>query len=169
MVIVNAIFRHEWRYASSLAEIAELIDEVLGNLKSERLDLGYLDPGDDALFMISDRRHTDETEGPDNFLRVSLNTSSGFGGLMWFVDDKHPIRGGVFDKNWVSDNPNPPAFDPRVVADTGEPSFYDPRSTLPESDVRAALEEFCRNGNGFRPKCVQWVEGDLHGRRLEEI
>ncbi|MEV4252435.1 Imm1 family immunity protein [Spirillospora sp. NPDC049652] len=169
MIIVNAIFQRQWRYAVSRDEISALIDDVLKNLKSERLDLGYLSPGDSAVFMISDRYHTGDTELPNNFLQVSLNRSSGYGGLMWYVDDKHPMRGGIFDSPWLSDNPHPPSFDPRVVANPGEPNFYDPRSTLPESDVRAALEEFCRNGNGYRPECIKWTEGDLNGRRRDAV
>jgi hypothetical protein len=65
----------------------------------------------------------------------------------------------------VSDNPRPPDFDPRVVADPGYPLFHDPSSTLPLDQVRAALEEFCYSGVGDRPVSVQWIKGDINGRR----
>ncbi|WP_440103657.1 Imm1 family immunity protein [Streptosporangium sp. H16] len=143
-----------------------LITEVIENLESES-SAPRCDPGDDAWFMFSDRRHVDGPDMPNNFLRISVNSTTGFGGLIWFVGENHPARGGVFDHAWISDNPNPPDFDPRVVSDPGEPAFHDPRSTLSIHEVRTAVEEFRRTGTGDRPECIRWVHGDVSGHRLD--
>jgi hypothetical protein len=125
--------------------------------------------GNDAWFMISDVRHTGEgLDFPNNFLRVAINRRSGFGSMIWGVNDNHPITGGVFDHVWVSHNPRPPETDPRVIADPGEPKFHHLNSALPISDVYATVEEFCRQGTGFRPESVKWVRGDLGGSRFED-
>ncbi|MGW2935724.1 Imm1 family immunity protein [Streptomyces sp. NPDC001156] len=42
-----------------------------------------------------------------------------------------------------------------------------PRSTLPVTQVHAALEEFCRTGAGDRPECIYWVRGEINGERLK--
>ncbi|MFJ5123151.1 Imm1 family immunity protein [Kitasatospora sp. NPDC088548] len=161
------MINRKWHYAETWPEMALLIDEAIKNLESES-NSPYYSPGDDARFMFSDRRYAGGTDAPNNFLHVAVNSLTGFGALIWFVSDDHPVRGGVFDHVWVSDNLNPPSFDPRVVSDPGEPRFHDPRSCLPISEVRAALEEFCRTGTGNRPECIYWVRGYMNGYRLPE-
>lgn len=165
-MILNAMIHRQWHYAETWPEMSALITEVIENLEAET-DTPYWSPGDDACFMFSDRRHVDGPDMPDNFLRIAVNTSTGFGGLIWLVGENHPARGGIFDHVWVSNNPNPPDFDPRVVSDPGEPMFHDPRSALPVSEVRAAVEEFCRTGTGNRPECIHWVRGHANGYRLD--
>ena len=118
--------------------------------------------------MFSDTRHAGGgLDWPDNYLHVAANISTGYGGLVWFVADRHPRRGGVFDHVWVSDNPSPPDFDPQVISDPGEPRLHDPRSVLPLPRVRAAVEEFCRTGTGMRPESIGLVRGHMSGHRLE--
>jgi immunity protein Imm1 of predicted polymorphic toxin system len=103
-------------------------------------------PGEDARFSFSDRRHSGD-DWPDNYLVVSVNRSTGYGALIWYVTKDFPQQDGVYGQIWISDNPRPPDFDPRVVSDPGEPAYHDPRSAIPVADVRAALEEFCRTGH----------------------
>ncbi|MFD0035699.1 Imm1 family immunity protein [Streptomyces sp. NPDC127172] len=44
-----------------------------------------------------------------------------------------------------------------------------PRGKYPPlADVRAALQELCRNRTGERPKCVAWVHEDTNGRRSDK-
>jgi Immunity protein Imm1 len=163
-LILNVMINRKWYYAEVWPEMALLIDEAIENLEAER-NSPYYSPGDDARFMFSDRRHTGDADVPNNFLHVAVNSSTGFGALIWFVSDDHPIRGGIFDHVWVSNNLNPPNFDPRVVSDPGA-RFHDPRSCLPVSGVRAAVEEFCRMGTGNRPECICWVRGYMNGYRI---
>jgi Immunity protein Imm1 len=166
-VILNAMIHRQWLYAETWPQMAAIISEVMNNSGSEAEE-PYPTPGEEAWLMFSDRRHVDGPDMPDNFLRVSVNNSTGYGGLIWFVSDKYPKREGMFGSVWVSDNPNPPDFDPRVVADSGEPTFHDPKSALPVPQVRAAVEDFCRRGTGFRPECISWTSGWANGHRLDK-
>ncbi|MER8100437.1 Imm1 family immunity protein [Kitasatospora sp. NPDC094016] len=166
-MILNAVINREWHYAESWAEMESLIDEVINSLELETFD-PYWTPGDDACFMFSDRRHSNDTSMPNNFLRIAVNSKTGFGGLIWFVGASHPAVGWVYDHTWVSDNQNPPDFDPRVISDPGEPRFHNRRSAIPLPDVRNAVEEFCRTGTGDRPDCIHWVPGHANGYRLDE-
>lgn len=166
-MILNAVVDRQWRHAETWPETTALIDEVFARLESES-DYPYYSPGGDARFMFSGERHTGEGEMPNNFLHVAANSSTGYGALIWFVSDDHPIKGGIFDHVWVSDNPNPPSFDPRVVSDPGEPKLHDLRSCLPVLEVRAALDEFCRMGTGERPDSIHWVRGYMNGYRIPE-
>ncbi|WP_231330179.1 Imm1 family immunity protein [Actinomadura graeca] len=124
--------------------------------------------GDVAWFCFAEEEHSDKNAVSDNFLRVALNGSTGYGGLVWGITDDSPRREGVSDGVWVSDNPEPPDFDPRVVSDPGYPLFFDPRCALPIPRVRAAVEEFCRLGTGDRPENIDWVPGRANGKRLDE-
>ncbi|MEU1861163.1 Imm1 family immunity protein [Streptomyces gardneri] len=166
MVILNAVIHRKWHYAETWPEMEILISEALENLESEG-HVPYWSPGEDAWFMFSDRRHTDSDgpEAPNNFLRIAVNSTTGFGALIWFATDGHKMSDSIRDQVWVSNNPNPPNFDPRVVSDPGEPRFHDRRSALPVTRIRAAVEEFCRRGTGQRPMCIEWTPGDLAGRR----
>jgi Immunity protein Imm1 len=148
--------------------MSELVDTVI---REQHFSIPGVGVGDPVSFSFADRRHTAETRGwwPDNYLRVGVNSSTGYGGLVWHVSPKRAGASGD-DKSqwcWVSDNPTPPDFDPKVFSDPGSPLCYDPRSTLPVLRVRAALEEFCRTGTGERPECIQWVRGEINGERTE--
>ncbi|WP_272264009.1 Imm1 family immunity protein [Streptomyces xanthophaeus] len=167
-LILNAVINRKWHYAETWTDKLVLIDEAMEHLEAESRS-PHWSPGDDACFMFSDRRHDDGSDTPNNFLKVAVNSSTGFGALIWFVSEDHPSRGGVFDHTWVSDNPNHPNFDPRVIADPGEPRFHDPKSALEILKVREALEEFCRAGTGDRPESILWVRGYMNGYRLGEV
>ncbi|MFD0372867.1 Imm1 family immunity protein [Streptomyces sp. NPDC127114] len=156
-----------YRYAETWAEMASLISEVMDNLQYERSDSPWVDPGEVATLMFADRKHSEDVHDwwPDNYLQVSVNTQSGYGGLVWFATQDRAAKDEISEHIWVSDNPNPPALDPRVVSDPGVPYFFDPRSTLPSGKIREAVEEFCRSGTGNRPECVAWVHGEMNGQR----
>jgi hypothetical protein len=166
-LILNAVIHDRYFYAENWQEMMVLIGEVMENLQPERRDQPWIDAGETASFSFADRRHSASTRDwwPDNYLEISVNTETGYGGLAWFVTQDRVTKDDVSRYIWVSDNPAPPDFDPRVVGDPGVPYFYDPRSTLPLDDVRAALEEFCRTGTGDRPECVRWVHGEMNGLR----
>jgi hypothetical protein len=166
-VVLNVSCNGHWRHGETWAEISDLIVDVLENLESEEFKGGWHSAGQDAWFSLSDQRYGSESQISDNYLRVSVNRSTGYGALIWGVVDSSPKKGGVFDWTWISDNPDPPDTDPRVVSDPGYPLFHDPRSAIPISRVRAAVEEFCRLGTGDRPECISWVRGHLNGQRLD--
>lgn len=169
-MILNAIIHSKYHYADTWSGMSALIAEVMDNLKSEHSNGMWSDPGENACFIFADGRYSDDDGGlwADNFLYVAVNSSTGYGGLTWLVTRERARKSEyrTADHVWVSDNPAPPDFDPRVVADPGGPVFYDPRSALPASQIRAALEEFCRTGTGDRPECVSWVLGETTGGRL---
>lgn len=166
-LILNVLYNHTWHYAETWQEMSELISDVMESLPSESREPIY-HPGGDAWFMFSDKRHDNDTSMPENYLRIAINASTGYGGLIWCVAESDPRKGGIYDYVWVSDNPDPPDFDPRVVSDPGYPLFHDPRSTLPVAQVRAVIEEFCRVGTGDRPECIHWTRGQLNGWRTTE-
>ncbi|WP_415923944.1 Imm1 family immunity protein [Streptomyces sp. ID05-47C] len=39
-------------------------------------------------------------------------------------------------------------------------------STVPVSEVRRALQEFCDTRTGERPTCVEWTQAEMNGTRL---
>lgn len=170
-MILNAIIHGKYEYAQSWPEMASLIDEVEHRLRSERLDSPWVSPGEVATFMFAGSRHSRSERGwwPDNALQVSVNSNTGFGGLIWYASQSRIVEGEISEHIWVSDNPSPPDFDPRVVSDPSIPVFFSVRSVLPIARVRAALEEFCRVGTGNRPECIQWVHGELNGERHDEL
>jgi hypothetical protein len=167
-LILNALIHGELRYAETLPEMLALVDIVMKDLASES-SVPFYDPGEDAKFMLSDKRHMGVgVDWPNNFLQIAVNVSTGYGGLIWFVTEDYPEKGGIYESVWVSDNPSPPSFDPRVVSDPGEPAFHDPRSAIPIPLVRQAVEEFCRAGTGRRPESIGWVRSYVSGYRIQD-
>lgn len=167
-VILNAIIHGEYQYAVSPAEKEELITEITQGLRFEVAGGQWVSPGEVAYLMFADRRHSRKTRDwwPDNTLQVSVNSQTGYGGLVWYATQARASRDEVSENIWVSDNKCPPDFDPRVVADPGIPKFFDPQSAIPIAMVRSALEEFCLLATGDRPECVEWVRGDMNGERF---
>lgn len=171
-MILNVLMETGWRYAEAWDGMAAAIAEALGDAENDRRgdcncvdDDHWEDCNRVVWFMFSDRRHRGHGDMPTNSLQVSVNLSTGYGGLIWCVSQGDPRRGGIYDYVWISDNEHPPDFDPRVISDAGYPLFHDRSSTLPISVVRAAVEEFCRTGTGERPECVRWVRGQVNGQR----
>ncbi|MEV0677787.1 Imm1 family immunity protein [Actinosynnema sp. NPDC050436] len=168
---LNVVVHGVYRYAETWEEMSALIAEVMDNLKSEEVGGPGISPGEQACFMFADGRHTVNScdRWPGNYLYVAVNRSTGFGGLTWFVNTERAARenDGISEYIWVSDNPSPPDRDPRVVSDPGCPLFYDRRSAVPIERVRVVLNNFCRVGTGARPVGVDWVHGEMNGRRLD--
>ncbi|MBB4963486.1 Imm1 family immunity protein [Saccharothrix violaceirubra] len=169
--ILNVAVHGKYEYADYWGGMSALITEVVENLKSERVDMPWIDPGEQACFMFADGRHFADNRDwwPDNYLYVAVNRSTGYGGLTWMAGGERALNGsdGISDGIWVSDNASFPDFDPRVVSDPGFPLFYDPRSTVPISQVRLVLENFCSARTGDRPDGIEWVLGELNGQRVE--
>jgi hypothetical protein len=167
--MLNANLFGEYRYAENPDAMLRLVDDVVTLLRS---DGRSADSSHIALLMLAEKRHRSETRDwwPDNYLQVSLNPDTGFGGLMWWVSPSRAAATQDEDDEyvWLLDNLEPPSTDPEVVAEPGFVLFFSPRSVLPIPQVRAALEEFCLVGTGDRPRCVGWAKGDLNGRRLDE-
>ncbi|GAA4490662.1 hypothetical protein GCM10023191_023160 [Actinoallomurus oryzae] len=149
--------------------MAGLIDLVI---REQRLSIPGVGVGDPVSFSFAGRARTADTKGwwPDNYLRVGVNSATGYGGLVWYVSPKRAQASGDEKSQWcwVSDNPTPPDFDPQVLSDPGSPLCYDRRSALPVPRVREALEEFCRTGTGDRPECINWLRGEINGERWAE-
>lgn len=102
---------------------------------------------------------------PDHCLYVSVNPATGRGALIWFSTADRPVTTTSPQGIWVSDSPVPPDTDPDVPADPYNGIFHDPASTLPTSDVLAAVEEFYTSGTGDRPSSVNWTHADMQGLR----
>lgn len=168
-MILNVRIGATYYYAETWPEMAELVAMVV---QSQRISIPGVGVGDPVAFSFAEQRRTAETRGswPDNYLLVGVNSSTGYGGLVWYVSPKRAEVSGDEKSRWcwVSDNPTPPDFDPKVLSDPGCPCCYDRRSTLPIGRVREALEEFCRTGTGDRPECIDWVHGEISGERLAE-
>ncbi|MER7757358.1 Imm1 family immunity protein [Kitasatospora sp. NPDC097643] len=167
-MILNVRAGSTYHYAETWPDMAELISKFI---REQQVSIPGIGAGDNIVFMFADGRHTAQTSDwwPDNALHVGVNSSTGFGGLVWYVSPKRAEVAGDEKSQWcwVSDNPSPPGFDPMVLSDPGSPMCFDPRSTLPVDLIRAALEEFCRKGSGDRPECIQWVHGEINGERLD--
>jgi len=166
-VILSAFFNGNWAYGETTEEMARIISSVLENLRGEDGEGRSYTPGSDAWFSMASERHSNEHRAADNHLRVAVNRRTGYGSLIWFVEDGSSRVGEVYKSVWISDNPHPPSVDPRVVSDPGYPLFHNPASAIPLDRVRAALEEFCLSGSGDRPSCIGWVSGDMNGQRLD--
>ncbi|MGW2647851.1 Imm1 family immunity protein [Streptomyces sp. NPDC001393] len=167
-LILNVRIGSTYHYAETWQEMSDLIEQVI---REQQCVIPGVGIGDGVVFMFASERHAAQTRGwrPDNHLHVGVNSSTGYGGLVWYVSPKRADESGdeISQWCWVSDNPTPPEFDPQVLSDPGSPLCYDPRSTLPVTQVRAALEEFCRTGTGDRPECINWVRGEINGERLK--
>jgi hypothetical protein len=168
-LILNVRIGSTYYYAHTWSERGKIIGLVL---REQRVSIRGVGVGDPVSFSFAEQRRTAETRGswPDNYLRVGVNSITGYGGLVWYVSPKRAKDSGDEKDRfcWVSDNPNPPDFDPQVLSDPGSPLCYDRGSTLPISCIREALEEFCRTATGDRPECINWVHGEINGERLAE-
>jgi len=153
--------------------MAELIDEITTGLaepgsdraaNGERAEL-YFVSGDGDAEPNPWLPSPSGTQEPDHCLYVSVNRSTGYGGLIWFCTADRPETETSPQGIWVSDNPEPSVDDPRVPADPYNGIFHDAASAIPVEQVAAALEEFFTEANGDRPSTVEWVAGDMQGRR----
>ncbi|MER7753637.1 Imm1 family immunity protein [Kitasatospora sp. NPDC097643] len=103
-----------------------------------------------------------------SFVLASVDTDTGYGGLIWSVTGRYPTHEWPFDNMWVSDNKMPPEVDPQVLSDPHTPAFFDRCSALPIAQLKDALREFCRSGNGTRPTSIDWVVAlSDNGMRLD--
>lgn len=176
-MVMNATFsdtpfaRATRHHGETVEERLSLVAQIIESLGSEDSTTGFVNPGEDAWIFYSDRPFSDDFGvrwRAESYLRAAVNRTTGYGALIWWADGTRDGRTEVDSWIWISDNPEPPAFDPRVVADPGYPLFHHPRSALPINQVRAALEEFARLGTGDRPECVSWTKGDPSGRRDDQ-
>jgi hypothetical protein len=184
-LILNVFAHGRWHRPASWPETEQLIAEVVENVPGptprtvpERMTAGLLEVlaslpeanrpygGSTAEFTFANRR---PGWAFDSYLRVAVNARTGHGALTWMLVEGSTVVADpcVANHVWLSDNPVPPAADPYVIADPGLPRYHHPRSTLPVERVRAAVEEFCRDGTGHRPTCVDWTLGEMSGQRLD--
>ncbi|MFC9606942.1 Imm1 family immunity protein [Streptomyces niveus] len=98
----------------------------------------------------------------DSYLQVSINPLTRYGALRWLLPEGSEVRVDldIARSVWISKNPEPPVSDQNVVADFADWRLFEPCNTLPISDIRAAVEEFCELRNGQRPAAVRWDRGD---------
>jgi len=160
-MILNAHFDNRWHNAESAEEVGRLISDLAPLPEHERPS-GFVYGGTDALLCFAGERFhhgLGTTPGANGRLLVAVNEAASYGAFMWYWGGGDPV--------WVSGNPRPPDFDPRVVSDPGGVLFHDPRSTLPISQFREVLEEFCYSGTGKRPASVRWTHSDPCGRRMD--
>lgn len=178
-MILNFSDGRRHRCAETAEAVSAVVNEIFDGRSSK--SAGNVAHGDDgtatdAIFELSwsDRCHDLQSSEagrnglPSNFLSVACNHSTGYGALVWCVDQvSFPRKGGIHASVWVTDNVEPPEFDTGVIMDQDVEECHDPRSTIPLHQVRQAVEEFCRLGTGDRPESVRWVEAfDFVGRRF---
>ncbi|MFF9395609.1 Imm1 family immunity protein [Streptomyces griseoluteus] len=114
------------------------------------------------------------TSVPDNVLSIGIDHSAGYGGILWYCDGEMVNRvagshGNDVARNaWVSLNENPPETDPRVLSDPSCPTFFDRISALPLPVVRSTVEDYFREGTGFRPRLIRWTKGHFTGELYAE-
>ncbi|MFF2628696.1 Imm1 family immunity protein [Kitasatospora griseola] len=154
-MILKVMIGDEWLHGEADGEVNRIISKVMEDLEH----------GDQA--WISVDGETSEDARPNNFLVVSLNRSTGYGGLIWFVDGRFPKQEGIYKSTWISDNPEPPQEDPDVITDLHCPVFLDRASAIPLTVVRDVIEEYWRTGTGDRPKRINWVQGHMNGSRAD--
>ncbi|MEV7783177.1 Imm1 family immunity protein [Kitasatospora sp. NPDC088351] len=155
-MVLTVLIGDERHYGETQDDADRLISKVMEILQSGR-----------NAWLSIDGHRRDRDGHSDNHLVVSLNRETGYGGIVWFVSEKYPKRGGIYESVWVSDNTTPPAIDPKVISDLSHPVFMEPASVFPLPDVRKILEEFYRTGTGDRPTCINWVKGHMNGERVE--
>ncbi|MFF4378323.1 Imm1 family immunity protein [Kitasatospora sp. NPDC001547] len=153
-MILTVLIGDEQFYGESEGDAEQLITRVLEGLEF----------GDSAWLSIDDQRR-EEGSYASNALKISMNPSTGYGGVIWQAGTNYPKQGGIYSYTWISDNPNPPEVDPRILSDPHHPVFMEPASALPLSELRKVLEEFYRTGTGDRPTCIKWVRGHMNGER----
>ncbi|MCP2341219.1 Imm1 family immunity protein [Actinomadura rupiterrae] len=127
--------------------------------------------GTTASFTVAAENGPNPDVGFDSYLQVTINAMTGYGALMWLLPENSRIRveAEIADYVWLSDNADPPADDPHVFADPGYPLFHHPRRVLPTAQIRAAVEEYCRDATGLRPTSISWTKGrDMTGGRLDQ-
>ncbi|MFD0276835.1 Imm1 family immunity protein [Kitasatospora sp. NPDC127111] len=155
-MILIVIIGDERLYGESEGDAERLISRAMESLEF----------GDNAWLSIDDRRR-EAGSYASNSLKVSINRSTGYGGVIWQVSTSYPKQGGIYAHTWVSDNPEPPTTDPKVLSDVHHPVFMEAASALPVAEIRKVLEEFYRAGIGDRPTCINWVRGHMNGEREE--
>ncbi|MFF4755668.1 Imm1 family immunity protein [Streptomyces sp. NPDC002514] len=156
------VLGHEPLYLRTDRELKDYLDEIFAEDRAG------------SYFNAHVQVVTGETEDVDNLLAIGLDYDSGYGALSWHCTGKIEERvnsvAGADMANyvWVSWNPVPPEVDPEIVSDPWSPSYFNRVSAIPLSDVRSAVEEYYREGSGFRPSAVQWVKGNFTGELLDE-
>jgi hypothetical protein len=156
-VILKVSFGDEVLYPGDDTRVSQVVDRVIAGMGNQQ----------NSWFMIAERRSDSGKAVPSSNLCAAVNNESGYGALIWFVDQHYPKRGGIYDDVWISDNPAPPKTDPEVISDPGYPLYHDPSSTIPISVVRAVVFEFCSASSGDRPESVDWIKGEMNGQRLD--
>lgn len=156
-------------YLETQSDVKEYLDAVFSEGRRIKSSV-------DSAFQViwdvaSDKMHASP---PYNVLSVGINFSSEYAGILWYcegsISERVSAEAGhdVANHAWVSLNPSPPEWDPKVLSDPGSPAFFDRASVLPLSDIRPVVEEYCREGTGFRPTQVQWVKGHYTGEVYTE-
>ncbi|GGR08875.1 Imm1 family immunity protein [Streptomyces pilosus] len=149
-------------YARSEIEVDALIDHIMNDLIQRGVTHdGFEIVPERAVLSIVEGRYPEETDQrwPSNYLYVSVNTERGYGALKWWTN-KVPAdapEGHASRHVWTSGNLHPPSFDPQLIEDPGSPTYYPREAAILVPQVRAAVEEFCRERTGARPECIPWL------------
>ncbi|MER8000336.1 Imm1 family immunity protein [Streptomyces sp. NPDC095613] len=170
MLMILTVFAGGTTYhAISEAALRRLIDELTrGGSDRESGVAGQSKGGVLAKFVLL-APHRDLMKSDryfDSYLQVSINPITRYGALRWLVLEGSEVRvdPDIMRSVWISENLEPSVSDQNVVADLGDGRLFEPCNTLPISDIRAAVEEFCELRNGRRPAAVCWDRGgsDAH-------
>ncbi|MET8752237.1 hypothetical protein ABZW32_19360 [Streptomyces sp. NPDC004667] len=142
----------------SRSEISELVEDIFTRPEvgdHRRVEFHYFTPRGDSYRLESS-------------LIMDLNVVSGHGRFTWWCDAavsesiKSSSGSDIGWDVWVScaDELMPEVV---VYRDLHEKSRADVRTVLSPDVVRSVVEEFCGEGNGFRPTDAGWMRGHMNG------
>ncbi|MEV0041280.1 Imm1 family immunity protein [Streptomyces sp. NPDC050804] len=157
-------------YLETSSEVREYLDTVFA--EGYRLGKSHIDLTFQVIWDVEADKIA--RSAPDNVLSIGIDFSSEYGGLLWYCDGmlSHRVSAevghDVANHAWVSLNPTPPHSDPKVLSDPWCPTFFDRISVVPLSSIRPVVEEYFREGTGFRPAQVQWTKGHYTGELYVE-
>ncbi|MFJ9703506.1 Imm1 family immunity protein [Streptomyces fradiae] len=159
--MILSVHTEETVFLEDAREVAQAINDAL-----------TAPSGDSDCDTISFAYHKDRGPGHEASLTVTINHESGYGGLVWYANGETAVRlaqtmGEEYAyTTWVSKASDPPSFDPKILSDPWNPAYMHRISAVPIATLHSALKEFCENGTGDRPGCIEWVEGNYDGTLL---
>lgn len=96
-MLLNVHIDGKWHHGETPEEKTRIISETFEILAEKGSGGPDWRPGEIAQFSFSEQSYSDSS-WPNNCLAVSVNTSSGYGGLIWFFNGDNPPKGGAHGK-----------------------------------------------------------------------
>ncbi|MGJ7907900.1 Imm1 family immunity protein [Actinopolyspora sp. H202] len=144
--VVTAILGHEFYYARTPEETADLVEAVLDTRYSQ--------------LYVWDRPCLSSDDGGPQFPgghRMKITSRDGWGALNYM-----DARPGTGEQGRLVDSYNPYATGetPSLLFDPEGDLWFPASASLPLDQVREAIAEYCRTGQ--RPESVRWQPGQWY-------